>query len=101
MLRVKSICKKRGITLKELANRMDVSPETVTRMLSSNGNPTLSTLGSIAIALDLNIYELFDDFNMDVHVKGYLEVNQEIHKVNNFKDLEQIYLNLKSTTPTN
>lgn len=96
MLQVKRICKQQGITLKQLAERMDVSPETVTRILSENGNPTLSTLVNIAKALNVEVYELFDDFNEDMHVRGYLEVGDKTYRINNFNDLQSIYNNLKS-----
>jgi len=96
MLRVKNICKQQGITLKQLAERMDVSPEAVTRMLSDNGNPTLSTLVNIAKALNVQVYELFDDFNVDLLVRGYLEVGDKIHRINNFNDLQTVYNKLGS-----
>jgi len=91
MLRVKSICKQQGITLKELAERMSVSPEVVTRMLSESGNPTLSTLVNIAKALNVEVYELFDDFNEDMLVRGYLEVADRTYRINNFNDLQTIF----------
>jgi|SRR5665648_97177 len=96
MLRVKSICKTQGITLKELAERMDVSPEAVTRMLSDNGNPTLSTLVNIAKALNVEVYELFDDFSADLLVRGYLEVGDKIYRVSNFNDLQTIFNKLST-----
>ncbi len=96
MLQVKKICKQQGITLKQLAERMDVSPETVTRILSENGNPTLSTLVNIAKALNVEVFELFDNFSEDMRVQGYLEVGDKTHRINNFKDLQAIYNKLKS-----
>ena len=96
MLKVKGICKSKGITLKELAERMEVSPEAVTRVLSDNGNPTLSTLVNIAKALNVQVYELFDDFNADLSVRGYLEVGDKIHRINTFNDLQAVYNNLAS-----
>jgi len=94
MLRVKSICKTQGITLKELADRMEVSPEAVTRMLSENGNPTLTTLENVAKALKVEVSELFDNFNADMLVHGYLEVGDRIHRINNFSELQEIYKKL-------
>lgn len=91
MLRVKSICKQQGITLRQLAERMDVSPEVVTRMLSENGNPTLSSLENIAKALGIEVYELFDNFDADKKVQGYLEVGSKTHRINNFNDLQIVY----------
>lgn len=96
MLRVKSICKQQGISLKELAERMGVSPESVTRMLSENGNPTLLTLTGMAKALDVEVYELFDDFNEDMMVRGYLEVGDKTIRINNFNDLQTIYKKLST-----
>lgn len=93
MLRVKDICKQKGITLKQLAERMDVAPEVVTRMLSENGNPTLSSLENIAKALGVEVYELFDNLNTD-KVRGYLEVGKETYRINNFNDLQTIYTKL-------
>lgn len=91
MLKVKGICKQQGITLKELAEKMEVSPEAVTRMLSDNGNPTLSTLMNIAKALNVQVYELFDDFNSNMLVRGYLEIGDKIHRINNFSDLQAVF----------
>lgn len=96
MLQVKNICKQQGITLKQLAERMEVSPEAVTRMLSENGNPTLSTLVNIAKALNVEVFELFDNFNEDMMVRGYLEIGDKTHRINNFNDLKTIYNKLTS-----
>ena len=57
-LRVKEICKEKGITIQELADNMEMKRESLSRAI--NGNPTLETLEKIASALGLNISELFD-----------------------------------------
>ena len=57
-LRVKEICKKKGITIQELADNMEMKRESLSRAI--NGNPTLETLEKIASALGVNISELFD-----------------------------------------
>ena len=57
-LRVKEICKEKGITIQELADNMEMKRESLSR--SINGNPTLETLEKIASALGVNISELFD-----------------------------------------
>lgn len=95
MLRIKEICKERGISMRELAKRMNVSPGVVVRMLSENGNPKVSTLENIAKVLDLQVYELFDNFNADIDIRGYLEVNGKISRINGFNELEIIYNQLK------
>ncbi len=99
MLQVKNICKQQGITLNELAKRAKLSAESVSRAISEkNGNPSLSTLKKIADALDVEVYELFDNFNKDALVRGYLEVGDKIHRINNFNDLQTIYEKLQSIT---
>lgn len=56
-LRVKELCKQKGITQKELANTLGVTEITLTRV--NNGNTSLSLLEKIATALNVPITELF------------------------------------------
>ncbi|MBD5317698.1 MAG: helix-turn-helix transcriptional regulator [Bacteroides sp.] len=55
-MRVKELCSERGLTLKELAERMGIKPESLSRAL--NGNPHLSTLQNIANTLGVGVAEL-------------------------------------------
>ena len=59
-MRVKEICKINGMTLKQLADKMGVPPESLSRAISDKGNPTHSTMLQIAAALDVPITDLFD-----------------------------------------
>ncbi len=54
--RVKELCSERGLTLKELAEKMGIKPESLSRALG--GNPQLSTLENIANALGVGVAEL-------------------------------------------
>lgn len=65
-LRVKEICKNQGITIGDLADKMDIKRESLSRAI--NGNPTLETLSKIAIALDVPISNLFDDGSSDAFI---------------------------------
>lgn len=80
---IKRICKDKGIQLKDLASKMNISPESLSRAL--HGNPRLSTITSIANALDVNISELFTP-------KEILPTSE--HTDNLFKDYE---FHLKNT----
>lgn len=91
MFRIKKICKERGISLAELAERMGTSAESVSRALSENGNPTVKTLTKFSEALGVEVFELFENHNEDMLVRGYLEVVDKIHRINNFNDLETVY----------
>jgi transcriptional regulator with XRE-family HTH domain len=57
-LRVKEICKSKGITMEQVAMDLGITPNTLTRNI--NGNPTIATLEKIAAALDVSIVELFE-----------------------------------------
>jgi len=63
--RIKQLCKERKITLKEVAEHMEITPESLTRAISGKrnkpANPTLKTFKGIAAALDVEPYELFTD----------------------------------------
>ncbi len=54
--RVKELCSEQGITLKQLAEKMAIKPESLSRAL--NGNPHLSTMENIANALGVGVAEL-------------------------------------------
>ena len=54
---VKELCRIQGITLKDLAHKIGIAPESLSRAL--NGNPQLSTLESIANHLEVNLSDLF------------------------------------------
>jgi len=56
--KVKELCRDKGITIKELAEKMDIAPESLSRAI--NGNPQLSTIRKIAEALDVSITDMFD-----------------------------------------
>ena len=54
---VKDLCRMQGITLKDLAHKIVIAPESLSRTL--NGNPQLSTLEAIASNLGVNLSDLF------------------------------------------
>ena len=57
-LRVKEICKAKGVTMEKVASELGITPNTLTRNI--NGNPTIETLERIASALNVPISELFE-----------------------------------------
>ena len=57
-LRVLEICKQKGLTQKELANKLRMLPEALSQTV--NGNPTKKMLEKIASALGVDITDLFE-----------------------------------------
>ncbi len=82
-LRVKEICKAKGITVGDLAERMQMARESLSRAI--NGNPTLDTLEKIAQALDVPVSSLFD---VESELFGILLFRGKTYKVNCDQDLE-------------
>ena len=84
-LRIKEIVKEKGLLLKDLAEKMGIAKESLTRAIK--GNPQLNTLEAIAKALDVEITDLFYKNNSNV-VTGFLEYKNKVYKINNINDLK-------------
>ena len=56
-LRVKELCHAKNLTLQDLAERVEMKRESLSRAI--NGNPTVETLEKIADALGVPVGELF------------------------------------------
>ncbi len=92
-LRVKEICKERNIQLKDLADKLGITPVSLTQSL--NGNPTLSRLTEIAIILDVEVADLFSDRSKeDVH--GCIYVKGKPNLINNVGDIRKLLEKLDS-----
>lgn len=85
-LRVKDICKENGITIGELADRMKMVRESLSRAI--NGNPTLDTLERIATALNVPITELFSTDKQDLF--GHVEYKGVVYTIKSRSDLENL-----------
>lgn len=55
---VKLLCRKQGITMRQLAEKMQIAPESLSRAI--NGNPQLSTINKIAECLNVGVVDLFN-----------------------------------------
>lgn len=58
-LSVRMLCRKQGITMRQLAEKMQIAPESLSRAI--NGNPQLSTIQSIASNLNVEVADLFNN----------------------------------------
>lgn len=86
-IRVKEICKEQGITIGELADRMQMVRESLSRAI--NGNPTLETLEKIANALSVPVTELFDK-RSDGKIMGFVKVGDTVHEVKSVEDVKDL-----------
>jgi len=56
-MRIKEVIKEKGLTVKEIADRLGISSPSLSDAI--NGNPTKDTLERIAAALGVHVSELF------------------------------------------
>lgn len=70
--------KEKGLTQEELANKLSVTTQAVSKWENGKGYPDVTTLGNLASALDLSIDELMSSEKMDKEVK---EVIKEVEVI--------------------
>lgn len=91
-LRVKEVCKNKGITLAEIANKIGVAQASLSKMLG--GNPTIGTLEKIATALNVPITELFSaDTNEEL--TALIQHKGDFYKATTISGLEKIVEQIK------
>lgn len=84
-LRIKEILKEKGVSIKDLAEKLSITSATLSK--SINGNPTVETLNKIADALDVSIVELFEP---EEDITGIIVINGVTHQINSFKQLSKL-----------
>jgi len=93
-LRVKEICKERGLYMENLAEMLGVTPNTLTRNI--NGNPTIETLQKIADALEVEIWELFTSVATTEELTALVDHKGQLYKASSIEELENIIQEIKS-----
>ena len=84
-LRVKEICKQKGLLMEELANKLGIARVNLTKAI--NGNPTIETLEKIASALGVSVIELFEPESEFYGVVLYKGTTYKIDGIDSFKRL--------------
>jgi transcriptional regulator with XRE-family HTH domain len=89
-LRVKEILKERGMKMYELAEQMNIAPESLTRALQRN--PQYSTLKTIADTLGVSVRDLFKGESTsaaDDEMRGCIFHKGEMFTFNSRKELDE------------
>jgi len=82
--KVKEICKKKGLKLEDLAEKMGITRITLTRNI--NGNPTIETLEKTADALGVSVVELFEKDKSDF--TALIDLNGQLYRFDTAKSLK-------------
>ncbi len=91
--RIQQIRKSRKITQERLAELINIDPKNVSKIENGNSYPSAETLTAIAIALNINVYELFV-FNDDI---SYSKMKEEIiSALEDNKTILYLYRQLKN-----
>lgn len=87
-LRVKELLKERGMTMKDFAEQIGISRETLTRALQ--GNPQYSTLKTIADGLGLSVRDLFKPREEEQTLQGVITYKGEAYVIRNRQDFDAL-----------
>ena len=94
-LRIKELCKEKGLRMSDIANKMGVDRANLTASLK--GNPTLSRLKDVAKILGVEVYELFQEKNESCRIDGFVELGGETVCLRNASDLMQAACRVSGT----
>ncbi len=73
ILRLKEILKEKGVTGKELADMIGVTPASISNIIQGNSFPKPETLLNIANALNVDIRDLFNSTKSTTETPIYLK----------------------------
>lgn len=96
-LRIKEVCKEKGITLEDLAKRLGILRTSLSQALSRNSFST-DRLNDIATALDVPTWQLFAspaDVSGSMEFLAIVRCNGELKEVTSVEELEKIVNEIK------
>lgn len=94
ILRLKEVLKEKGVTGKELADMIGVTPASISNIIQGNSFPKPETLLNIANALNVDIRDLFNSTKSTTATPIYLKNDK-----GDFVECGALYLQPQSTPP--
>lgn len=88
-------CRKQGITMRQLAEKMQIAPESLSRAI--NGNPQLSTIQAIAKNLNIEVATLFDSRLEQTDLTAIVVFRGKTLVTDNINSLLDYVTNIKKT----
>ena len=89
--KIKEICQAKGITQKELADKIGITDISLNKTLRGE-YPQLQTLEKIAGALGVKITDLFEDTSGTI---GVIRHNNRSYEINSIQDIERVLEEIK------
>ena len=87
-LRIKDICKQKGLLQKELAEKVGVTD--IALRASLKGNPTVGTLEKVANALNVEVWELFTESPGESEISCFIKAKGVIYEIKSRQDIENL-----------
>lgn len=87
-LRIKEICKQKGLLQKELAEKVGVTD--IALRASLKRNPTVGTLEKVANVLNVEVWELFTERPGESEISGFIKVKGHIYEIKSREDIENL-----------
>lgn len=92
MFRIKEILKEKDIKVGDFAEKLGMKQSNMSSIINSKSNPSLEMLQKIADELGVGLNELFANDGL----RGYIEYNGDVHKINSIQDIEKLLEEIKS-----
>lgn len=86
-LRIKEVCKQKGIKISDLAKELGINAVNLSATI--NGNPTIATMQKIADALGVEVSDLFERSNPSIC--GCVMIGDKPHIIRCKEDLKKLY----------
>jgi transcriptional regulator with XRE-family HTH domain len=90
LLRLKEVLSEKGVTGKELAEAVGVTPASISNIAQNNSFPKASLLISIADFLNVDVRELFRGKKGSSQPYGFIEFKEKVFKITSANDLEEL-----------
>lgn len=90
VLRLKEVLSEKGMSGKDLAKAVGVTPVSISNIVQGNSFPKPELLLSIAKELDIDVRELFRPTKGGAILDGFVEYRDEVHRILSASDLEKL-----------
>ena len=95
VLRLKEILGEKGISGKDLAEAVGVTPVSISNIVQGNSFPKPELLLGIAKELDVDVRELFRPTKGGAILDGFVEYRDKVHRILSVSDLENLLEKVK------
>ncbi len=90
-LRIKEVCREKGLKMSDLALKMGISP--VSLSAAANGNPTIGWLQKVADIIGVEVTDLIE--REEPSITGIVMIGDEVHIIRSKEDVSRLAEKIK------